>query len=221
VPRHFLAALLLVPLACGGSSSHATTPTDPSASADTAPPASAAVTASASPSASAAYDDPGEAHDPATLGPLFDAKAKPAFPKKTADEHACWQSLSLTGDATKDFASLVAKCGTPTGSVEYVKSITGRLHSVHDKRDTYLVSIHGGLCYRFFGVADGTIKDLDIIIEKAGGALVGEDHTNGPVAIIDSDKAWCMDADGDYQFRVEVDGTGEGHYVFGVWARPK
>jgi hypothetical protein len=30
-----------------------------------------------------------------------------------------------------------------------------------------------------------------------------------------------MDNDVDYQFNVEVDGTGTGHYVFAVWARPK
>ena len=83
------------------------------------------------------------------------------------------------------------------------------------------MKIQGGLCYRFFGVADGTIKDLDIIIERGNGDLVGDDRTNGPVAIIDSDKNWCMDNDGDYQFKVEVDGPGTGNYEFGVWARPK
>jgi hypothetical protein len=92
---------------------------------------------------------------------------------------------------------------------------------VKDKRDTYVVKLRGGLCYRFFGVADGTIKDLDILVEKTNGDLVGDDKANGPVAIIESDKAWCFDSDGDYQFRVEVDGTGEGHYAFGVWARPR
>ena len=92
---------------------------------------------------------------------------------------------------------------------------------MHDKRDTFDVKIQGGLCYRFFGVADGTIKDLDILIERANGDLVGDDRTNGPVAIIEADKNWCMDSDGDYRFKVEVDGTGTGNYEFGVWARPK
>ncbi len=70
------------------------------------------------------------------------------------------------------------------------------------------------------GVADGTIEDLDILIEQTNGNLVGEDRTHGPVAILESDKAWCMDRDGDYQFGVKVGGTGTGNYVFGVWARP-
>jgi hypothetical protein len=213
-------------VACGSSSSHPATPdTTPSASdtSSSAPPSSAGASAapSAAPSASAAaYDDPNE-KDPATLTPEFDAKHKPTFPKATVDEHECWQGLALSGNAQKDFDALIAKCGTPTGAVEYVKPWAGKLHHVHDKRDTFQVTIHGGLCYRFFGVSDGSIQDLDILIEKPGGALVGDDKTNGPVAIIESDKAWCFDADGDYQFGVKIDGTGEGHYVFGVWVHPK
>jgi hypothetical protein len=156
-----------------------------------------------------------------TLVPLF-AKAKsPPFPKATADEHECWQTVMLTGAAQKDFDSLVARCGTPTGMVEYVKPSAGKLHHVKDKRDAYVVHIQGGFCYRFFGVADGTIGDLDILIERANGDLVGEDRTHGPVAIIDTDKAWCIDREGDYQFNVQVGATGTGNYVFGVWARPQ
>jgi hypothetical protein len=167
------------------------------------------------------YDDPDEAHDPATLTPLFEKGAKLAFPKATASEKDCWQTVSISGDARKDFDALVAKCGATTGAVEYVKPALGKLHSVKDKRDTFYVKVHGGFCYRFFGVADGTIKDLDILIMRANNDLVGQDKVDGPVSIIDSDTAWCMDTDGDYQFRVEVHGTGEGHYVFGVWARAK
>ena len=207
--------------ACGSASSRPTTPEDTASKASTPTPAASpapAPQASAAP-AEAAYDDPGEAHDPATLAPLFGKGAKPSFPKATVKEHECWQTIGLTGDAQKDFDAIVSHCGAATGSVEYVKPTIGKLHYAKDKRDTYVVKIHGGYCYRFFGVADGSIKDLDILIEKTNGDLVGDDKTNGPVAIIESDKAWCIDNDGDYQFRVEIDGTGEGHYAFGVWAR--
>jgi hypothetical protein len=50
---------------------------------------------------------------------------------------------------------------------------------------------------------------------------VGDDKTNGPVAIIDADKNWCLDVDDDFRFQVEVKGVGTGNYEFGVWARPK
>ena len=43
--------------------------------------------------------------------------------------------------------------------------------------------------------------------------------TIGPVAIIESEKAWCMERDGVYNFLVQVHGEGQGHYVFGIWAR--
>jgi hypothetical protein len=168
-----------------------------------------------------AYDDPGELHDPEIMTPLFGRDTRPTFPKATASDRDCWKTLSLSGQATKDYDALVASCGGPTGSVQYVAPVAGKLHHIHDKRDTFNVKIQGGLCYRFFGVADGTIQDLDILIERANGDLVGDDKTNGPVAIIDTDKNWCMDHDGDFRFKVEVDGTGTGNYEFGVWARPK
>lgn len=191
----------------------------PSAAASGAPEPVAS--SAAAPPGDEAYDDPGELSDPTDLKALFDKNSKPQFPKATTSEATCWQSISLTGNAPKDYEQLAAKCGAPTGSVPYTKTITGKLHYKKDKRDTFKMHLVGGLCYRFFGVADGTVKDLDLLIEKKGGALVGDDKTDGNVAIIESSKAWCMDDDVDYQFLVEVDGTGTGNYVFAVWARPK
>lgn len=191
------------------------------------PAASAAATSQPAATSSAAaagdepYDDPGELSDPTDLKALFDKSSKPSFPKATASEATCWQTISLTGNAPKDYEQLAAKCGAPTGSVPYTQPASGKLHYRKDKRDTFKLHLVGGLCYRFFGVADGTVKDLDLLIEQKGGALVGDDKTEGPVAIIESGKAWCMDNDVDYQFLVEVDGTGTGAYVFAVWARPK
>jgi hypothetical protein len=171
-----------------------------------APPQAVTPPAQAVVASEAAYDDPGELRDPETMTPLFGKDSRPLFPKATASDRDCWQTVRISGDAQKDYDALVSNCGGPTGSVQ---------------RDTFAVKIQGGLCYRFFGVADGSIQDLDILIERANGDLVGDDKTNGPVAIIESDKNWCIDADGDFRFKVEVDGTGTGNYVFGVWARPK
>jgi hypothetical protein len=220
--------LILVPvaalLACGGGSPPP--PTTPAA-ASSAPVADVPAAPSAAPVASAAapappVDDKYEdvETDPTTLTPLFDKSNRPTFPKATASPATCWQTIGLSGNAEKDYEVLASKCGTPTGAVAYVKPAAGRLHSVKDKRDTYKLHLQGGLCYRYFGVADGTVKDLDILILQRG-ALVGDDKANGPVAIIESDKTWCQDKDVDYDFGVEVDGTGTGKYVFGVWAQPK
>lgn len=218
--------------ACGGAASPASAPVAsvPAAVLPPQEPAGAtprAAKESASPPSAeasgdrSAYDDPEESQDPATLTPLWRPGERPSFPKATVGEHECWQTVSPTGEARKDYDAVTARCGAATGAIEYVKPATGRLHSKLDKRDTFIVPIRGGFCYRFFGVADSTIRDIDILIERTGGALVGEDKTIGPVAIIESEKAWCLDKDGVYNFLVQIDGEGQGRYVFGVWARAK
>jgi hypothetical protein len=213
---------------CGGASAplppaeaaHAP-PQDSGSATSAGTSGSAQPKAAATPPESDSYDDPEEAKDPQSLTPLLDSTSKPAFPKATVGEHECWQTVSPTGDSRKDYDAIIARRGGPTGAIEYVKPATGKLHYKLDKRDTFIVPLRGGLCYRFFGVADSTIKDIDILIERPGGALVGDDKTVGPVAIIESEKAWCMGKDGVYDFLVEIDGEGQGRYVFGVWARAK
>jgi hypothetical protein len=167
-------------------------------------------------------EDPTESPDPIPMSveitTPFDRKS---FPKKTANDKTCWQTLSLSGDASKDYEQLTASCGAPAGLVEYAKPVKGHLHSGTDKRDTFTLKLQKSLCYRYFAVADNGIKDLDILVETPTGALIADDKQTSPVAIIESDKTWCQDADAEYDFHIEVDGAGAGKYVFGVWARPK
>jgi hypothetical protein len=188
----------------------------PAPSADPAPPSATAKGGTAP--ADDAYDKV-KGKDPMNLKPRFEKGAAPAFPVATTSEQTCWRTLGVIGSARQDYEAVTAKCGAATGAVEYVKPAIGHLHHKHQRRDVFVVPIQGGLCYRFFGVGDATIKDLDILIEKNGGALVGEDKTTGPVAVIESDKAWCMDRDGVYSFLVQVHGEGRGQYIFGIWAR--
>jgi hypothetical protein len=205
---------------CGGAA------TPPAAAPETASPstnasATAPLASSVSAQAGAAappYDDPNEAADPATLTPLVKKGAHLSFPPQNVSDHECWQTLALTGDARKDYSALVDRCGAATGSIEHTKPAEGRLDHQRDRSDTFLLTIRKGLCYRFFGVADATIPDLDILIERDG-SLIGADKSSGPVVIIDSDKAWCMDRDGQLAFHVQVHGEGQGRYVFGAWAR--
>ncbi len=209
---------MLFALGCGGTAAPPSSIPASPGGVDDAPAAK-----NAAPPASAAGSEPAlaeEEEDPRTLVPLFSGTNHPSFPRASASEATCWREMGLSGDAQRDYDALVARCGTPTGALEYAKPAVGSLHDAKDRRDTFKVHVAGGLCYRVFGVADATIKDLDVLIEHAGGALVGDDKTNGPVAIIDGDRAWCFDADGDYEFLVQVDGTGAGHYRFGIWARP-
>lgn len=194
----------------------APTPTTPAAPTASTPPA---LDMTAAQHAALDVTEHGSAID---LPVLF-AKTEPkaSFPKATVGDRDCWQGLSVTGDHKKDFDAIIARCGTPTGMREYVKAAKGRLHHVHDKRDTYKIKLAGAFCYRFYAVADAKISDLDILIETPTGALVGDDKSKQPIAIIETDKAWCLDDDKEYQFQVEIDGVGDGFYMFGVWARPK
>jgi hypothetical protein len=188
------------------------------ASRPSAPARAGALSTAPGPATSDAFDDADE-NDPATLEPLIAKGARPALSKSTVGERECWQHVPLSGEARRDFASLVDHCGKPTGAFEYAKPATGKLSDVHDKGDTFIVFLRAGYCYRFFGVADSTIPNLDILIER-NGALEAEDRTRGPVAVIDADRAWCMDSDAEYRFVVQISGVGQGRYVFGVWARP-
>jgi hypothetical protein len=225
--------LFLFAAGCGGA---APPPADPStatkatATKDPAPP-HAAEPATAAPkdaapgdkhtlAEAAPHDDPNEKEGAIDLVTLVDRAQKPTFPKQTVGDHECLKELSFSGHHKADYATLVAKCGTPTGMLEYTKPAEGRLHAKHDKRDEFKFKVQKNMCYRYFAVADDGIKDIDIIVLKKG-ALIASDRTEQPVAVIDTEKLWCVDEDMDLQFNIEVDGRGAGGYTFGVWTRPK
>ena len=203
-------------------------PSSPSA---VSPPASAPKAATSAP-APAAKDkhelaeeaqhvDPNEKEGPIALTPLVTSPAKTTYPKSTIGDHECLKGgLSFTGHHQADYQSLIAQCGAPTGMVPYTAPHEGRLHATHDKRDHFVFKVTKGQCYRYFAVADEGIKDIDILVLK-NGALLATDRTTHPIAVIDSDKLWCVDDDMILDFAIEVDGRGAGGYTFGVWTRPK
>jgi hypothetical protein len=216
--------VLLVPslVFCGGAPPPAPPTPGASETSSTPPAASTPPVASAAPAAPSDDDDPDESSTPIVLAPKITRPwDKSTFPPKTGDEEKCWQTINISGNAAKDYEALTASCGAPLGLKEYATPAHGHLHSVKDKRDTFQMKLWKGLCYRYFAVGDSGIKDVDILVEKPGGILVGDDKQTGPVAIIDAGKPWCMTEDAEYLFNVEVDGVGAGKYVFGVWARPK
>jgi hypothetical protein len=219
-PLSGLVALVLV-TGCGGSPSSPPAVPNNEASGSLASRAVAPSTPVANAAAADDEADPNESSTPIVLTPLFTKHNPPKFPKATIGDHECWQGLELSGTAKVDYDNLVSHCGTPTGVVEYAHPATGHLHHDRDKRDEFKLQLAGGYCYRYFAVADSSIDDLDILVERYGGDMVGDDQTKGPVAIIQSDKPWCMDDDIEYDLNVAVKGEGHGNYVVGVYARPK
>jgi len=236
-----LAGITTVLFACGGASTPAPTTASSSPTPHVAPTGDSPSSSSsgASPTETAQRD---ATPAPASTGPVKDSDwadtieapggvttptplfakgmAKSKFPKKTIGDKECWEGSAVSGDHRKDYEMLIKKCGAPTGLLEYVKPIVGKLHHKHDKRDTVKLKLYGGMCYRYFAVSDSGIKDLDILVMKPSGALVADDKTTHPIAIIEFDKSWCMDEDAEYDFHIEVDGEGTGSYTFGVWAKP-
>lgn len=218
--------LCVLASACGGAkappadpSTHHEAPPAPSATA-AAPAADAAPADKHAAAEAAPHDDPNEKEGAIELTALVDKATKPTFPKQTVGDHDCLKELQFSGHHKADFGTLIGKCGTPTGMLEYTKPAEGRLHAKHDKRDEFKLKVQKGMCYRYFAVADDGIKDIDIIVLKKG-ALLAMDKSEQPVAIIDTEKLWCVDEDMDLQFNIEVDGRGAGGYTFGVWTRPK
>ena len=219
--------------ACGGGGADTPPPSNPQgpSAAETTTPAATGGPATAPTGASdekvhaamnATYDDPEEFNGAKALTPLV-TKGTPAsaFPSKQVEEGACWSKVELSGKHAPDYSALASACGAPGGLLEYIHPVSGKLHSVKDKRDVFTVPLVGGYCYRYFAVADDTIRDIDILVQKPGGALVADDKQTQPIAIIEAQKSWCMPKDETYEFHVLVDGDGAGAYTFGIWTRPQ
>ena len=208
--------------ACGGGSAEKQgMQTGPQPSASATPVASAAPAASTTTTADDSYEDPNESATAITMEPLVKkGTPKSAYPKAKVSESECWKSVSFGGQHEKDWTSLIAACGTPTGMLEYVKPANGKLHHVKDKVDSFTTTMSKSSCYRVFAVADSSIHDIDIVILK-NGAIMGTDDQTQPVAIVQGSTSFCPPDDASYSFDVKIDGDGQGAYTFGIWTRPK
>ncbi|CAN5309741.1 hypothetical protein BH09MYX1_BH09MYX1_33580 [soil metagenome] len=235
----FLLFTSIVAVGCGGSKpppstadTSATASAAPSAAASTAPSASAtAATAStdeddvdpaAKTAIAAAGGSPGATATGAslTLDLLVHPPARAAdFPKASATDAECNKGMTFTGGSVVDYDRLVGKCGTPTGLKEYVKKVTGKLDATH-MHDKYAFHMAGGFCYRFFAVADKTVTNVTIRIQRKSGDLVSIASSRNFISIMDPDTTWCKTHDRDFDIIVETS-AGQGNYAFGIWARPK
>ena len=62
-------------------------------------------------------------------------------------------------------------------------------------RNGVVLTMEGGLCYRFFAVADGTVEKLTIRVERPTGAFVSQIQAKEPVAILDARHGIAFEAD--------------------------
>jgi hypothetical protein len=141
------------------------------------------------------------------------------FPPQTVGYEDCWKGAPLTGNYITDYNNLVARCGRPTGMLPYSRVMEGALSDSH-KGDVYTVKLVGGGCYRFFAVAGGSIKDIDIGLATMEDKMLAADKYTQPVAIIEWKQPVCVQHDVMFKLIVARDGGGEGGYGFGVWFKP-
>lgn len=232
-PWLFVTFLLV---ACGGGSKPATGP-EPSASASaTAPAASSAAPAASASAAPTGEDDETSAQTKAAvaaaapgvtpsgastpLEALLKGPARAAdFPKATAKDLDCNSGMKFTGTSGADYDALTGKCGAPTGLKEYSKKVTGKFDATH-LGDRFSFHMTGGFCYRFFAVADKTVQNVTIRIQRPSGDLVSIASSRNFISIMDPDTTWCKTHDRDFDVIVETS-AGSGAYTFGIWARPK
>lgn len=152
------------------------------------------------------------------LLPVPDPGPPPGFPAATVSDKDCTKSVGLTGNLARDFAALTAACGASAGMKEYAKMAGGSLGTAHP-RETFEVKLAGGYCYRFFAMADGSIDKLNLRIERPNGAMHSVITGKQAVILLRPGEAWCRRRDRDFRVIVEAP-AGEGHFSFGIWARP-
>lgn len=209
-----------------------------SACTSTAPAASTQGTAPAHPEPAAADEEEEIAGKPdAGAAPIALADVKPsgpvtvldalvkketprsAFPSASAKDADCYKNTPITGQAESDYAAIVAKCGPPTGMVEFARKAKGAFDASH-RHDTFSVKLLANYCYRVYAIGDQSVGELNVRVQKPGGALIAMAGSHYATTIVDPDKAWCKKHDDERQFVVEAP-KGQGAYVFAVWARPK
>ncbi len=141
------------------------------------------------------------------------------WPQKSVGDKECWDHMKLTGKYVDDYNELIARCGKPTGMLPFSKPVQGELSQDH-KGDVYTLKLVGGGCYRLFAVADSGVHDLDVAIATMENKVVWIDKNHQAVAIVDWDKAVCVEKDVQFKFVVALEGAGAGGYGFGIWVRP-
>lgn len=148
-----------------------------------------------------------------------ESTARSAFPAKSAKDDDCYRNTPISGQAEMDYAAIVAKCGPPTGMIEFARKAKGAFDPNH-RHDTFSVKLLANYCYRVYAIGDQSVGELNVRVQKPGGALIAMAGSHYAATIVDPDKAWCKKHDDERQFVVEAP-KGQGAYVFAIWARPR
>lgn len=136
--------------------------------------------------------------------------------KKDSPAKTCHTNAKGDGDLVADVTAMGTGCvptmhqvGQPT-SGEGVASTSSMLKQIP-------FSAHANHCYRVFGLAQGSVKDLDIAVTDSAGKACGEDLNDNNDAIVLEDASICFKVDDNVNINVAV-ATGSGKWTVEVWS---
>lgn len=157
---------------------------------------------------------------PSSAPPNVKTAAKPESTKVTwkrdSSPKSCHTGDKGTGDLVAGVTAMATACvqnlrplGTP-----FTGNLTGGAANIVT---TMPLKVHANHCYRFFGLAESTVSNLDIAVLDSEGKVAGEEATEGNDAVVLEDGAICFLADDDVHVNVAV-AHGSGKFAMGVWS---
>ncbi len=131
---------------------------------------------------------------------------------------ACYSSFTPSGDASSDLSRLTRDCGA-TGGMRPITSVRVGEQTESDPVDPYTFEVPAsGKCYRVYGVGDGGIQDLDLLLRAPSGEPIAADVTHDSWPVLPPGEPACFTEPGAYRLEVSVY-RGSGHYALQVWGR--
>jgi hypothetical protein len=142
-----------------------------------------------------------------------EGEARPTADTSPQPEATCYAAPKRTGDPQADIVAIGAAC-KQFGLVPMGQPIVQRaLSSDEGWQRQFELQLEQGACYRFFAVGDSGIEDLDIGIKDSEGQQIAVDGQRGPVAVINSDAAFCAKKTETAVLLAKVE-KGAGRYAF-------
>ena len=130
---------------------------------------------------------------------------------------ACHASYQLTSqDIGVEVAKMAQGCAAVTKMHPLGDTFRGT-QSAASAPQAFPFKAKAKHCYRAYGAAVATIKDLDLVIKDSTGAIAGEDSTDDPTPVVLEDGVVCFTEDDDASVITSV-GDGAGAYAVQVWS---
>ncbi len=142
------------------------------------------------------------------------ASAAPTSAKRFEVKHdPAWAACHASPEAS--LAAIATGCAQATGLKPWGEAIEGESRA--GTPASYPLRAKRGHCYRVFAQGDRGVKDLDVAIVDATGAVAAEDATNAPTVVLVADGAVCFDVDEAATVAVRIE-AGKGKYAIQIWS---